>query len=29
MLGIAGAIALYVLWRGRGAIDDGSNVPAG
>ena len=26
MLGIAGAIALYVLWRGRGALDDESNV---
>jgi len=26
MLGIAGAIALYVLWRGRGALDEKSNV---
>ncbi len=26
MLGIAGAIALYVLWRGRGTLEDDSNV---
>jgi hypothetical protein len=26
MLAIAGLIALYVLWRGRGALDDESNV---